>query len=101
MKIDPSEEQIRGTWVRDGNRARGDASCERIKELISNHLLELARDHTGWETLFVDPDDGRLWERTYPQGHMHGGGPPMLTHLSEEEAREKYGDEVLIRARRA
>ena len=101
MTIGSCEEEIHGVWVRHGDHAEGDPSCERIEELITTHLLELGCDPTGWDTLFVDPDDGRLWERTYPQSHMHGGGPPMLSHLSEKQAREKYGDDVLIRARRA
>ena len=45
----------------------------------------------AWETLFRDPDDGRYWERVYPQGDLHGGGPPQLQVIDEAEAKRKYG----------
>jgi hypothetical protein len=101
MKIHPSEEEIRGAWIRDGTRARGDANTHRIKELVASHLLQIARDSTGWDTLYVDPEDRRFWEHIYPQSEMHGGGPPMLRHLSDEEVRAKYGEQALATARRS
>ena len=57
-------------------RVRGDATCQRIESLTTNDLQEVAisKQWGGWETLFRDPDDGRYWERTYPQGEMQGGG---------------------------
>ena len=70
-------------------------------KLVASHLVEIARDSTGWDTLYVDPDDGRFWEHIYPQSEMHGGGPPMLKHVSEEEARAKYGEQTVARARRS
>jgi hypothetical protein len=44
----------------------------------------------GWTTLFRDPESGTLWERTYPQNQMHGGGPPALEELDETSARSQY-----------
>ena len=32
----------------------------------------------------------RFWERTYPQGELHGGGPPALTHIPSDAATIKY-----------
>jgi immunity protein 27 of polymorphic toxin system len=37
-----------------------------------------------------DRRDGRLWECTYPQGEMHGAGPPQLSVISPEMAAAKY-----------
>jgi hypothetical protein len=81
--------------VQDGG-ARGDAACERIEWLIAHHLQKIAdRPQSGaWETLYRDPEDGRYWERTYPQGEMHGGGPLQLKRLTIQEATEKYGAAV-------
>jgi hypothetical protein len=55
----------------------------------------------AWETLFQDHDDGRYWERTYPNSEMHEGGPPALVCVSEEEAKAKYGDEILPKQKKA
>jgi len=66
------------------------AVCDRIELLVSQHLTKVAGG--GWETLYQDPDDGRYWELTYPQGEMHGGGPPRLTYLPHELAQAKYVD---------
>ena len=41
--------------------------------------------------LYRDPGDGRYWELAYPNGEMHGGGPPSLIMLTEQEAKTKYG----------
>jgi hypothetical protein len=43
----------------------------------------------------MDPDDGRYWERTYPQSEKHGGGPPQLKCLTFQEASKKYGVSVV------
>jgi hypothetical protein len=41
--------------------------------------------------LYRDPQDGRLWELTYPHSDWHGGEPPDLRHISSGEAASKYG----------
>jgi hypothetical protein len=58
------------------------------------HRLENIADSAisgAWETLYRDPSDGRYWERTYPSGELHGGGPPALRCMTADEARRKYG----------
>src|SRR5438094_1244122 len=96
MKISPQETELIGKWVAEEGRVRADDTCTRIMWLTSNHLREVvvSKESGGWETLFIDPDDGRYWERTYPQSEMHGGGPPALICLSSEQAKAKYGDDV-------
>ena len=49
----------------------------------------------GWRQLYRDPRDGRLWELTFPQGSLHGGGPRRLAVVDEAEAREGFGIERL------
>jgi Immunity protein 27 len=51
------------------DRVRSDSTCQRIEWLTSSYLEKIAS--SNWETLFRDPDDGRYWEHTYPQGEMH------------------------------
>jgi hypothetical protein len=62
--------------------------------MVAGHLVELARSPDGWATLFRDPADGRLWEHTYPESDLHGGGPPALQVISPDDARAAYGIEV-------
>lgn len=91
-KINPSETLITGTWlIKDGISAADD-TCQRIAELVKFHLIELGKDFSGWDTLYRDPTDGRLWELIYPQSELHGGGPPQLRYLSTDEAKRKYGN---------
>jgi immunity protein 27 of polymorphic toxin system len=91
MKIEPHETEIRGHWKQVGLKVVADSNAQRIDQLVTAHLKQAGRDDSGWELLYVDPDDGRFWELTYPEAEQHGGGPPMLRWLSAEEARKKYG----------
>jgi hypothetical protein len=92
MVPQPDETRLTGRWIYDSGKVRGDATCDRITWLVASHLQKLATDPKsgGWETLFRDPGDDRYWELTYPQGELHGGGPPQLLCLSEDAARRKY-----------
>lgn len=92
MKITSSETDIVGNWITVVGKVRADEACERIEWLTTHDLRRVAvsPQSGGWETLFQDPNDGRFWEKTYPQGEMHGGGPPRLTALSVEKAHQKF-----------
>jgi hypothetical protein len=91
MHLSPDESQLNGRWITHEGQTVTDETGKRIQDLIRFHLKELARDPSGWDTLYFDPTDGRLWELTYPQSEAHGGGPPRLCALPEEDARLKYG----------
>lgn len=90
MQIRPDETQLVGHWENVEGGVRADAVANRINELTRTYLTRVAVSESGWENLYRDPADLRLWELTYPQGDMHGGGPPMLRLLSVEEAQGKY-----------
>ncbi|MEI6200518.1 MAG: Imm27 family immunity protein [Enhydrobacter sp.] len=62
----------------------------RIYGLIGGRFQKLGHSGDGWDTLYRDTVDGRFWELTYPQSHMHGGGPPRLTMLHLAVAKAKY-----------
>ena len=96
MKLRPDETLLRGNWVLAGDKVVGDETCHRIESLLASHLVRLGNDWSGWETLFADPDDKRLWERTYEHGEWHGGGPPTLRLISLEDARKKYGEDAVV-----
>jgi hypothetical protein len=92
VRLTPDETELIGDWIVKGSNVVGDETQERISWLIGNVLEEMAISipFGAWETLFRDPEDGRLWELAYPQGEMHGGGPQALRCISEEIARQKY-----------
>jgi len=92
IDLGPNETEIVGRWEFDGTTNRADDACKRIDLLVTKRLRKLADSKISgaWETLFVDPVEGRLWERTYPQGELQGGGPPRLAVIGEPVARAKY-----------
>lgn len=90
MKLAPAETDLIGKWRLEGDAIVADESCKRIDWLIDHHLVYVGTDSSGWDDLYRDPQDGRLWERTWPQSEMHGGGPPRLTCVTIGEASKKY-----------
>lgn len=92
-KLHSDEQRLTGSWIEENGKVCGDAISERIDWLLAHHLRKVVDSPQwgAWETLYQDPNDGRYWERTYPQGDLHGGGPPELRCLSAEEARQRYG----------
>jgi len=55
-----------------------DPVCQRIRALVGGYLCFVATSPDGWRKLYRDSADQRYWELFYPQGEMHGGGPPRL-----------------------
>ena len=90
MKLLPHEREIHGRWIYAEGAPKADSSCERIDVLIARVLVPVAATGDGWDRLYRDPADNRLWELTYLQSAMHGGGPPTLRQLSDEQAGDKY-----------
>jgi Immunity protein 27 len=91
LPLTPEESLLTGQWCVDGDSVRGDATAARIQFLIRDRLVKVATSvYGGWETLYRDPSDGRFWELTYPQGHLHGGGPPTLSFMTHGDAARKY-----------
>jgi Immunity protein 27 len=83
--------KIVGAWTAQGGRRVANQECEIISHLVKYHFLKVGEREEGWTVLYRDPTNDTFWERTYPQGEMHGGGPPTLTQLSEGEVRLHYG----------
>jgi len=86
----PEESQLVGTWISSAQGVAADATALRIEALVANQLHYVATDATGWDKLYLDLADARLWELTYPQSHLHGGGPPTLSVISAANASRKY-----------
>ena len=78
MSIRPEETEIRGAWIwADGKMVEDDAS-RRIRQLVEKHLVHMVTSKDGWVRLYRDPQDGRIWELSYPQGEAHGGAPMLM-----------------------
>ncbi|MGH8435076.1 MAG: Imm27 family immunity protein, partial [Pseudomonas sp.] len=89
--IGAHETAIIGAWVEQKGELVQDEASERIEELLSSaQLREIARTDDGWNILYRDIGDGRLWELTYPSSAMAGGGPPSLVNISLGEAHSRY-----------
>lgn len=91
LQLLPQETLLVGRWFEKNGQVVADETCKRIDALIASYLEQVAMSAYGaWEVLYRDPSDGRYWERTYPQGDLHGGGPPQLKYITFEEAKAKY-----------
>ena len=86
----PGETELQGR-LSDTITGTPDAVESRIRALVAGRLVPLASAANGWDWLFRDPGDGRLWEQTFPLGSLHGPGPRRLAVVSPEAARGKYG----------
>lgn len=85
-----SEQEVCGKWTFQQGTVIADDNCRRIELLITEHLKKVGSDASGWDQLYIDPDDERYWELTYPDSEQHGGGAPRLKCITENEARAKY-----------
>jgi len=90
IELQSNETKLIGGWTTTGNSVSADDVAKRIDELLDTKLKEIAASDDGWRILYVDPLDKRYWELSYPHSELHGGGPPALEYISEEQAREKY-----------
>lgn len=89
-EINSDENKISGSWIETEEGVSKDETCNRIEYLTKHYLEKLAIDETGWEILYRDPIDDRLWVKSFPQSEMHGGGPPELQVIEAEEAQKKF-----------
>ena len=90
MKLLSTEQKLVGHWVYKNNSVSKDEVSERIEWLINNQLIKITTSAGGWDILYKDPEDNRLWELVYLNSEMSGGGPPTLINLTEAEAKKKY-----------
>lgn len=89
-KLQTHEVKLQATLKHNGFEMQNDAIGERIQFLISNYLIEIATDSSGWFKLFRDPTDNRYWELSYPESELQGGGAALLVYISERDAKAKY-----------
>lgn len=90
QNITPDEKLISGKWLKSENGIIKDENCKRIEYLTDHYLEKVDNDSSGWNILYRDPIDGRLWLKTYSNSEMHGGGPPHLKVISQFEAQKQF-----------
>jgi hypothetical protein len=63
VRLQSHETKLVVRCVNENGRVRVDATCERIRWLISQHLRKIAvmKELGAWETLFQGPDYGHYW----------------------------------------
>jgi len=76
------EEEIIGKWIFKNGEVIADSNCRLIESLIENDLKEIKTSEDGWTKLYEEKN-GSIWELTFPESHLHGGGPPKLTRLKK------------------
>ncbi len=90
LTIKKSETSIIGNVIFENNKIKLDEKGLRIENLINDYLVLIDSSEEGWLMLYRDPSDYRLWELSYPDSHLHGGGAPALTNISIEDAKNRY-----------
>lgn len=55
-------------------------NCQLIDSMIKNDLKEINTSKDGWTKQYEDKN-GNMWELTFPESHLHGGGPPKLMRM--------------------
>lgn len=90
-ELAPDERELAGAWIETERGPVGDEVDRRIFWLVSRRLERRGAADGGWDQLYRDPRDGRLWELTFPSGSVVRGGPRRLRVISPEEAAGKYG----------
>lgn len=76
MKI----KEIIGKWEFINGEIIADANCKIIATMIKNELLEIESSADGW-TIKYQGSQGEIWELSYPESHLQGGGPPKLVRI--------------------
>jgi hypothetical protein len=83
---------IRGFWLDLGSSVVKDSGWVRIEWLLENRLECLVEKNTETGSLYRDPADNRLWHFYRVSPGLRDGGPPALQSISQDEARDLFGD---------
>ena len=52
--------------------------------------VQVATDDTGWEILYKLVESEEYWLMTYPHSEQHGGGSPILTPVTKQDAYARF-----------
>ncbi|WP_089381940.1 Imm27 family immunity protein [Lutibacter agarilyticus] len=71
---------IIGKWIFRDNKMIADSNCGIIELMIKNEFVKLESSEDGWTTRYKR-NDSEIWELSYPENHLQGGGPPKLIQI--------------------
>lgn len=67
---------------------------KRVEEIgpeeFTKGLSKIKIDPKDWSILYQCRECGSFWEKYYPYGEHHGGGPASIRKVTKEQAKEKY-----------
>lgn len=72
--------EIIGNWKFENGKVIADSNCKIIEEIIKQELTKIETSKDGWAIKYK-ATDGTIWELSYPQSHLQGGGPPKLVQV--------------------
>jgi len=79
-RMTPSEDLRDVRYAENGKvTACGDAAA--IDEMLATKLEEVRTEKSGWTIVFRHRDTNQLWELSYPQSELQGGGPRRLRRI--------------------
>jgi len=83
---------IQGFWIDLGSKVEKDSGWMRIEWLLKNRLESVTQAEDERGALYRNPVDETLWHYYLVAPSMEGGGPPALERVSEDRARELFGN---------
>jgi len=72
--------QIVGNWIYENGEIVADSNCKIIESMLKEELREIEVSEDGWTKRYQD-ENGNIWELTFPESNLLGGGPPQLTRI--------------------
>ncbi len=72
--------EIIGKWTFHNGKVIADSNCKIIESMIESKLTKIESSVDGW-TVKYRGNDNSIWELTYPESHLTGGGPPKLVQI--------------------
>ena len=78
----PSPTDLNDIWSFENGRMVECGDGAIITGMLEHELESLRTEDGGWATIYRHRDTGDLWELSYPQAEVHGGGPRRLRLLN-------------------
>jgi len=91
MKLMPSENELRGLLHFENGAYVGDDVNKRILAVTSSYLEKITMDGYEKDTLYLDPNDNRLWELVLKRSDISSQDvTPVLRVITYYNATRKY-----------